>query len=161
MAQLLTHRLGLRRDRRTLLRQQRFAAVEQAALVLGNSSPSDDAREAPAGSILGDHPEIAGLAGGMHSAIALLQVHFGTDDKIVRSYTDAWAICARAKVRVAASGPIIKRRLNDAGIGESATQEDVQKFAAAEIEEDAKALVEALNARDAWMKEARRAAMRT
>lgn len=161
LAQLLTHRLGLWRDRRNLLRQQRFAAVEQAALVLGSASPNDDVREAPVGSILGDHPEIAGLAEGMHSAIALLQVHFATDHKIVRSYTDAWAICAKAKVRIAASQRIIKRRLKEAGIEESVTQEDIQRFAGAEIEADAQALLDALDARDAWMREARRAAMRT
>lgn len=161
LAQFLTHRLGLRRDRRSLLREQRFTAVEKAALVLGSSSPDGEGREARAGSILGDHPEITGLAEGMHSAIALLQVHFGTDHKVVRSYADAWAVCAQAKVRVAASERIIKRRLAEAGIGESVTQEDVQKIAAKEIGDDAQALLDALKARDSWTQEARRAAMRT
>jgi hypothetical protein len=159
-AQLLTHRLSLRRDRRNLLREQRFAAVETAALSLAKSKPDSTDRAAPEGSILGDHPEIAGIAEDMSLAIALLQVHFGTNHRVVRSYADTWAICANAKVKIAANARIVKRRI-DATIGPDATQKDVENIASAELEADAKALLEVLDARDAWTSEARCEAMKT
>lgn len=130
--------------------------------MLAKSKPeAETEHEAPAGSTLGDHPEIAGIAEGMDFAIALLQVHFGTDHKVIRSYADTWAVCANAKVKIAASSRIIKRRVDGAMLGDAVTKEDIQSMASAEIEQDAKVLLEALDARDVWMKEARREALKS
>lgn len=53
LAQLLTHRLSLSRDRRGQVREQRLAAVEKAALVLAATGRDKDPPDVGKESVLG------------------------------------------------------------------------------------------------------------
>lgn len=158
-AQFLTHQLGLSRERRSYLRARRLAAVERAALALAKSeAESERAADAHPESILGKHPEILPLVEGMGEAVAGLQVHFGTDHPIVKSYTATWAICAQAKVDLEKGLKTARDRLRASE--HPPTQDAVNKVAGEEIEASALAINKALVARDLWMEEALRAATR-
>lgn len=88
----------------------------------------------------------------------MLQVHFGTDHPIVKSYTEAWGVCAKAKVEIARSTKVAKERLRDQS---EPTVGDVNQAAGDEIKASAQAAVDALKVRDAWTKEALRAVRKT
>lgn len=156
-AQLLTHQLGLNRERRSQVRTRRLAAVEKAALSLAKSeSESDRASDAHPESVLGKHPEILPLVEGIGEAVAVLQVHFGTDHPIVKSYTATWAICAQAKVDLERGLKTARDRLRASG--RPPTLDAVQQAAGEEIEASARSINKALVARDLWTEEALRAA---
>jgi len=136
-----------------------LSAVEKAALSLAKSKADGDQFDAPPGSLLGDHPEILPLAEGLSEAVAVLQVHFGTDHRIVNSYAEVWGICAQAKVEMARNTEVATERLR--ARLQPPTRDAAKEVAEDELEAAARAALAALNARDSWMAEALRAARRT